>query len=110
MIEKRPFGRTGHLSTVTLFGAAVLSRATQAEASQWSGREDGGNGAQRSDCAARKPLCAEAIPTSDCGLRLDCHHCFIVAFPPQSAIGNPVTVPPPPARPRRPAPASPFRQ
>jgi aryl-alcohol dehydrogenase-like predicted oxidoreductase len=32
MIEKRPFGRTGHLSTVTIFGAAALSRATQAEA------------------------------------------------------------------------------
>ena len=32
MITKRPFGRTGHLSTVTLFGAAALSRATQAEA------------------------------------------------------------------------------
>src|SRR5215470_19551239 len=32
MIEKRPFGRTGHISTVTLFGAAALSRATQAEA------------------------------------------------------------------------------
>jgi aryl-alcohol dehydrogenase-like predicted oxidoreductase len=32
MIEKRPFGRTGHPSTVTLFGAAALSRATQAEA------------------------------------------------------------------------------
>jgi len=32
MIEKRPFGRTGHLSTVTLFGAAALSRVTQAEA------------------------------------------------------------------------------
>src|SRR5499427_6691505 len=32
MIEKRPFGRTGHMSTVTLFGAAALSRATQAEA------------------------------------------------------------------------------
>jgi aryl-alcohol dehydrogenase-like predicted oxidoreductase len=32
MLEKRPFGRTGHLSTVTLFGAAALSRATQAEA------------------------------------------------------------------------------
>jgi aryl-alcohol dehydrogenase-like predicted oxidoreductase len=32
MIEKRPFGRTGHLSTVTLFGAAALSRATQGEA------------------------------------------------------------------------------
>jgi len=32
MIERRPFGRTGHLSTVTLFGGAALSRATQAEA------------------------------------------------------------------------------
>lgn len=32
MIAKRPFGRTGHQSTVTLFGAAALSRATQAEA------------------------------------------------------------------------------
>src|SRR5499426_4521100 len=32
MIEKRPFGRTGHMSTVTLFGAAALSRATQVEA------------------------------------------------------------------------------
>jgi aryl-alcohol dehydrogenase-like predicted oxidoreductase len=32
MIEKRPFGRTGHMSTVTLFGAAALSRATQGEA------------------------------------------------------------------------------
>lgn len=32
MIEKRPLGRTGHMSTVTLFGAAALSRATQAEA------------------------------------------------------------------------------
>lgn len=32
MIEKRPFGRTGHMSTVTLFGAAALSRATQMEA------------------------------------------------------------------------------
>jgi len=34
MIEKRPFGRTGHMSTVTLFGAAALSRVTQAEADQ----------------------------------------------------------------------------
>ncbi|MEE8304227.1 MAG: aldo/keto reductase [Candidatus Tectomicrobia bacterium] len=34
MIETRPFGRTGHMSTVTLFGAAALSRATQAEADQ----------------------------------------------------------------------------
>ena len=32
MIAKRPFGRTGHLSTATLFGAAALSRATQDEA------------------------------------------------------------------------------
>lgn len=32
MIERRPFGRTGHLSSVTLFGAAALARATQAEA------------------------------------------------------------------------------
>jgi aryl-alcohol dehydrogenase-like predicted oxidoreductase len=32
MIEQRPFGRTGHMSTVTLFGAAALARATQDEA------------------------------------------------------------------------------
>ena len=32
MIERRPFGRTGHQSTVTLFGAAALARASQAEA------------------------------------------------------------------------------
>ena len=32
MIERRPFGRTGHQSTVTLFGAAALSRATQDDA------------------------------------------------------------------------------
>ena len=32
MIERRPFGRTGHHSTVMLFGAAALARATQAEA------------------------------------------------------------------------------
>jgi aryl-alcohol dehydrogenase-like predicted oxidoreductase len=32
MIERRPFGRTGHQSTVTLFGGAALSRATQDEA------------------------------------------------------------------------------
>jgi aryl-alcohol dehydrogenase-like predicted oxidoreductase len=32
MIEKIPFGRTGHLSTRTLFGAAALSQVTQAEA------------------------------------------------------------------------------
>ena len=33
-IERRPFGRTGHMSSVTLFGAAALSRVTQAEADQ----------------------------------------------------------------------------
>jgi aryl-alcohol dehydrogenase-like predicted oxidoreductase len=32
MIEKRPFGKTGHQSTVTLFGAAALGNVTQAEA------------------------------------------------------------------------------
>lgn len=32
MIEQRPFGRTGHMSTVTIFGAAALSRVSQAEA------------------------------------------------------------------------------
>jgi aryl-alcohol dehydrogenase-like predicted oxidoreductase len=32
MIERRPFGRTGHWSTVTLFGAAALAQASQAEA------------------------------------------------------------------------------
>jgi len=32
MIERRPFGRTGHESTVTLFGGAALARASQAEA------------------------------------------------------------------------------
>ena len=32
MIEKRPFGRTGHDSTVTLFGAAALKAASQSEA------------------------------------------------------------------------------
>jgi aryl-alcohol dehydrogenase-like predicted oxidoreductase len=32
MIERRAFGRTGHLSTATLFGAAALARATQADA------------------------------------------------------------------------------
>ena len=30
-IERRPFGRTGHLSSVTLFGAAALGHVTQAE-------------------------------------------------------------------------------
>lgn len=32
MIEKRPFGRTGHMSTVAIFGAAALSKASQSEA------------------------------------------------------------------------------
>ena len=32
MIERRPFGRTGHLSTVTIFGAAALREASQREA------------------------------------------------------------------------------
>jgi aryl-alcohol dehydrogenase-like predicted oxidoreductase len=32
MISKLPFGRTGHLSTRTIFGAAALGRVTQAEA------------------------------------------------------------------------------
>jgi aryl-alcohol dehydrogenase-like predicted oxidoreductase len=34
MIEKRPFGRTGHMSSRTIFGAASLSRVTQQEADQ----------------------------------------------------------------------------
>jgi aryl-alcohol dehydrogenase-like predicted oxidoreductase len=34
MIPKLLFGRTGHLSTRTLFGAAALSRVTQAEADE----------------------------------------------------------------------------
>jgi len=32
MIEKRVFGRTGHMSSRTIFGAAALSRVTQQEA------------------------------------------------------------------------------
>jgi aryl-alcohol dehydrogenase-like predicted oxidoreductase len=32
MIERRAFGRTGHASTVTLFGGAALARASQADA------------------------------------------------------------------------------
>ena len=32
MIERRQFGRTNHSSTVTLFGAAALARASQADA------------------------------------------------------------------------------
>lgn len=32
MIEKIPFGQTGHMSTRTLFGAAALANVTQAEA------------------------------------------------------------------------------
>lgn len=31
-IEKRPFGRTGHLSTATIFGAVALASLTQTEA------------------------------------------------------------------------------
>jgi aryl-alcohol dehydrogenase-like predicted oxidoreductase len=34
MIEKAPFGRTGHLSTRVIFGAAALGSVTQAEADQ----------------------------------------------------------------------------
>jgi aryl-alcohol dehydrogenase-like predicted oxidoreductase len=32
LIERRSFGRTGHLSSVTLFGGAALARASQADA------------------------------------------------------------------------------
>jgi len=32
MIQRRPFGRTGHQSTATLFGAAALARASQDDA------------------------------------------------------------------------------
>src|SRR2546425_5881213 len=32
MIEQRAFGRTGHRSTVTLFGAAALAQASQGDA------------------------------------------------------------------------------
>jgi aryl-alcohol dehydrogenase-like predicted oxidoreductase len=32
MIDKQPFGRSGHLSSRTIFGAAALGRVTQAEA------------------------------------------------------------------------------
>src|SRR5574341_1636237 len=32
MIERRPFGRSGHLSTATVFGGAALAQATQADA------------------------------------------------------------------------------
>jgi aryl-alcohol dehydrogenase-like predicted oxidoreductase len=32
VIERRPFGRTGHASTVTLFGGAALARASAADA------------------------------------------------------------------------------
>ncbi len=32
MIERRPFGRTGHLSSAVLFGGAALARASQADA------------------------------------------------------------------------------
>jgi aryl-alcohol dehydrogenase-like predicted oxidoreductase len=37
MIEKRPFGRTGHLSTRTIFGAAALSQVTQTQADRTLG-------------------------------------------------------------------------
>ena len=33
-IPTQPFGRTGHISTRTLFGAAALGNVTQAEADQ----------------------------------------------------------------------------
>jgi aryl-alcohol dehydrogenase-like predicted oxidoreductase len=32
LIEKRPFGRTGHMSTATIFGGAALIRASQKDA------------------------------------------------------------------------------
>lgn len=32
MIERRPFGRSGHLSTVTVFGGAALAQVSQADA------------------------------------------------------------------------------
>jgi aryl-alcohol dehydrogenase-like predicted oxidoreductase len=32
LIEKRPFGRTGHMSTATIFGGAALMRATRKDA------------------------------------------------------------------------------
>src|SRR2546421_8836860 len=32
MLEQRPFGRTGHRSSVTLFGGAALAQASQADA------------------------------------------------------------------------------
>ena len=32
MIERRPFGRSGHLSAATVFGGAALARASQADA------------------------------------------------------------------------------
>mgnify|MGYP001611673824 CR=1 len=32
MIQRRPFGRTGHASSVMLFGAAALARASQDDA------------------------------------------------------------------------------
>jgi len=34
MIERRPFGRTGHLSTCTIFGAAALAQVSQADANR----------------------------------------------------------------------------
>ncbi|HSH83449.1 MAG TPA: aldo/keto reductase, partial [Herpetosiphonaceae bacterium] len=32
MLERRPFGRTGHESTCTIFGAAALGRVSQSDA------------------------------------------------------------------------------
>ena len=32
MLEQRPFGRTGHMSTCTIFGAAALGRVSQSDA------------------------------------------------------------------------------
>jgi len=37
MIQKQPFGRTGHVSTRTLFGGAALGKVTQAEADETLG-------------------------------------------------------------------------
>ena len=34
LILKKPFGNTGHMSTVTIFGAAALSRVNQKEANR----------------------------------------------------------------------------
>lgn len=52
MIAKAPFGRTGHTSTRTLFGAAALGRVTQAEADETLDCGDGGPGHRAGDGAA----------------------------------------------------------